>query len=260
MEGKAVCEANWVMDGRFVRFEYTSNFAGRPLTVVRYVGFDRHRRKVVETHFESTHTDVMHSEGALSADGKTITCKGAHIDAATGREVSVQTVTTIDDADRFTLVMTYAGSETEGSRVITLVHTRRNEMADTPSLYRIILQVADLERAAEFYSKLLDSKGRRIRGGRHYFDCGPVILAILDPAGGGTKARPMPDHVYFSVKDLKKVHARAAALGCLSKEKVDGDPAGEITKRPWGERSFYVIDPWGNRLCFVEANTVFTGR
>jgi hypothetical protein len=35
---------------------------------------------------------------------------------------------------------------------------------------------------------------------------------------------------------------------------------GGIVVRPWGERSFYVVDPWGNPLCFVEEGTVYTGR
>ncbi len=48
MEGKSTCEAQWVLDGRFLRQEYTSTFAGKPLTVVRYLGFDRHKGKYVE--------------------------------------------------------------------------------------------------------------------------------------------------------------------------------------------------------------------
>ena len=56
-------------------------------------------------------------------------------------------------------------------------------MTDVPRLYRVILQVSDLDQGAEFYSKLLGTEGRRIRGGfRHYFDCGEVILALLDPS------------------------------------------------------------------------------
>jgi hypothetical protein len=39
---------------------------------------------------------------------------------------------------------------------------------------------------------------------------------------------------------------------------VHGEPAGEVKKRPWGERSFYVTDPWGNELCFVEDGTLYT--
>jgi uncharacterized glyoxalase superfamily protein PhnB len=33
---------------------------------------------------------------------------------------------------------------------------------------------------------------------------------------------------------------------------------GQIANRPWGERSFYLRDPFGNPLCFVDETTVFT--
>ena len=132
-------------------------------------------------------------------------------------------------------------------------------MAD--KLFRIILQVDDLERAAEFYAKLLDDPGRMIpRASRHYIDCGAVILALVDVAAGGEQARPLPDYIYFAVSDVEQVYARAKDLGCLASQDVHGASAGEIVVRPWGERSFYVADPWGNGLCFVDENTLFTGR
>ena len=132
-------------------------------------------------------------------------------------------------------------------------------MAD--KLFRVILQVDDLDKAAEFYAKLLDDPGRRIpRASRHYLDCGPVILALVDVSAGGEQAKPLPDFIYFAVSDLERVHARAKELGCLSAEDVHGANAGEIVRRPWGELSFYVADPWGNGLCFVDENTLFTGR
>jgi predicted enzyme related to lactoylglutathione lyase len=132
-------------------------------------------------------------------------------------------------------------------------------MAD--KLFRVILQVDDLDKAADFYSKLLNDPGRRIpRASRHYIDCGPVILALVDQTAGGGKAKPLPDKIYFAVGDLEQVYARARDLGCLSTEDVHGASAGEIVVRPWGERSFYVHDPWGNGLCFVDDKTLFTGR
>jgi hypothetical protein len=128
-------------------------------------------------------------------------------------------------------------------------------------LFRIILQVDDLDMAAGFYGKLLDDPGRRIpRASRHYIDCGPVILALVDVTAAGEQAKPLPDYIYFAVGDLEKVYARATELNCLSSEDVHGASAGEIVVRPWGERSFYVADPWGNGLCFVDENTLFTGR
>ncbi len=134
-------------------------------------------------------------------------------------------------------------------------------MANAPALFRLVLQVDDLDRASDFYAKLLDDPGRRIpRASRHYIDCGPVILALVNVAAGGEEAKPIPDYIYFAVADLEKVYARASDLGCLSTEDVHGASAGEIVVRPWGERSFYVKDPWDNGLCFVDDKTLFTGR
>jgi hypothetical protein len=132
-------------------------------------------------------------------------------------------------------------------------------MAD--KLFRIILQVDNLDKAADFYAKLLNDPGRRIPyASRHYIDCGRVILALVDVTAGGEEAKPLPDKIYFAVGDLEDVYARATDLGCLSSDDVHGASAGEIVVRPWGERSFYVNDPWGNGLCFVDEKTLFTGR
>ncbi|MFZ0062434.1 MAG: VOC family protein [Pyrinomonadaceae bacterium] len=134
-------------------------------------------------------------------------------------------------------------------------------MPQAPTLYRIILQVSDLDQAEQFYGELLGDKGRRIpRASRHYIDCGPVILALVDVTAGGETPKPLPDNIYFAVANLNEVHTRAKALKCLSHEDVHGDSAAEIVVRPWGERSFYVIDPWGNKLCFVDETTLFTGK
>ncbi len=133
-----------------------------------------------------------------------------------------------------------------------------------PTLYRIILQVDNLDRAEEFYGKLLGDRGRRIPyASRHYIDCGPVILALVDVNGEnipGLQPKPLPDYIYFAVNEVDGVYARAKELQCLSTEDVHGDSAGDLVKRPWGERSFYVHDPWGNGLCFVDETTLFTGK
>jgi hypothetical protein len=133
-------------------------------------------------------------------------------------------------------------------------------MNDVPRLYRVLVEVADLDKASVFYSKLLDMEGRRVRGGRHYYDCGPVIVALVDVSLGGKQPQPLPGGLYFAVRELEKVHARARDLGCLSREKVHDEDGGDIVKRPWGERSFYAEDPFGNGLCFVDEQTLFTGK
>jgi predicted enzyme related to lactoylglutathione lyase len=128
-------------------------------------------------------------------------------------------------------------------------------------IFRIIVPVADLETAARFYQTLLDDDGRRVSPGRHYFGCGGVLLAVYSPKADGDRAEPRAnfEHIYFAVADLDAVFSRAERTGGLSTATGDGSlPMGKIARRPWGERSFYMFDPSGNPLCFVDEKTVFT--
>src|SRR5262249_30605915 len=130
--------------------------------------------------------------------------------------------------------------------------------ADVPALFRINVEVGNIDEAAEFYGKLFGIVGRKQAGSRCYFTCGAVTLQVVD-VSSVAKPHPAAKALYFLVDDLDAVHARAKALGCLSREKVHGVSGGEISVRPWGERSFYAEDKWENPLCFVEAGTVYGG-
>lgn len=123
-----------------------------------------------------------------------------------------------------------------------------------PRLFRVILPVTGIDRAATFYAALLGFPGVRVSGGRHYFDCGGAILACYDPRGDADDfdARPNPDHVYIAVDNLERFFERAQNAGCEYLEET-------IKTRPWGERSFYLRDPFGNPVCFVDEKTIFTG-
>jgi catechol 2,3-dioxygenase-like lactoylglutathione lyase family enzyme len=130
--------------------------------------------------------------------------------------------------------------------------------ADVPSLFRLNLEVGSLDRAVEFYERLLGVGGRKQAGARCYFTCGAVTLQVLD-VSDSRPPHPAAKALYFVVNDLEAVFARAKALKCLSPDDVHGTAGGEIAVRPWGERSFYADDPWHNPLCFVEAGTVYAG-
>ena len=129
----------------------------------------------------------------------------------------------------------------------------------TPQLFRVIIPVRDIDEAAAFYTVLFATPGRRVAPGRHYFDCGATILACVDAGREGSTApfQPNPEHVYLAVEDLEGALGRAVSAGCNALD-VHGQGHG-IATRPWGERSFYVHDPSGNPLCFVETGTEFCG-
>ena len=129
-------------------------------------------------------------------------------------------------------------------------------------LFRVIVPVTNIEEATDFYSALFDQPGFRVSAGRHYFECGGVILAVYDPVADGDReaVRSNAGHLYFAVPDLEVAFRRAEASGGLSAETGDGQLAmGRIARRPWGEVSFYMHDPSGNPLCFVDAQSIYRG-
>lgn len=135
---------------------------------------------------------------------------------------------------------------------------RKLKQADTPIFFRLNIEVRDLAKAASFYGQLFAVEGRLQAGSRIYIQAGPATLQVVDvsPEEPQLAAKAL----YFTVKDLDAIHTRAKKLGALSKELVHGKPGGDLVTRPWGERSFYADDPWGNPLCFVEAGTTYPGR
>ena len=132
-----------------------------------------------------------------------------------------------------------------------------------PKRFRVIISVADIDRATRFYEEVLGASGLRVSPGRHYFDCEGTILACYDPKsdGDGYDAKPIPEPVYISVDDLEATFRRAKNAGAAFSPEVVPEVGrlGEIADRPWGERSFYATDPFGNPLCFVSRESVFTG-
>jgi predicted enzyme related to lactoylglutathione lyase len=131
-------------------------------------------------------------------------------------------------------------------------------MSEVPTLFRVTLEVADLEHATQLYADLFGQEGQRHPGARHYFDCGGVIVVVLDVSRGGMPPTPGPKSMFFAADDVDAMCAKAERLGVLAPYDVHGEPAGAVVTRPWGERSFYVVDPWGNDLCFCENGTLYT--
>lgn len=119
-------------------------------------------------------------------------------------------------------------------------------------IFRLIMPVGDIEAAATFYAALLDAPGERVWRNRHYFPCGDVILACVEAPEPEPRPARDPRIVYFAVDDLDAVFARARAAG---PKRLDD----EISEQAWGERSFYLEDPFGNPLCFVARDTVYKG-
>ena len=125
-------------------------------------------------------------------------------------------------------------------------------------LYRVILPAGDLGRSVDYFSLVLDMPGERVSDARHYFDCGGVILACVVPESA-EQAHPNSGHLYFAIGDLEATYARAKEAAAEGLGAIAEGEMGDIAERPWGERSFYANDPFGNPVCFVDERTLFTG-
>src|SRR5262245_23210718 len=109
-----------------------------------------------------------------------------------------------------------ATKKTAGEKV-TSTKTKKRESSDVPSLFRINVEVGDLDQAAAFYGKLFGIEGRKQAGSRCYFTCGPVTLQVVD-VSSVSEPHPAAKALYFTVNDRDAVFARAQALGCVSQE------------------------------------------
>lgn len=125
IEGKATCEAKWIVGGNAVQQEYRSSFGGRPFTVVQLIGYDVHKKKFFEIKLDSMDTGAMFNEGTISADGKVITQVGERIDPATGKAGKLRTVTTFVDPDHFTLEWYMPNEDGKEERAVLLSLARK---------------------------------------------------------------------------------------------------------------------------------------
>jgi predicted enzyme related to lactoylglutathione lyase len=120
-------------------------------------------------------------------------------------------------------------------------------------VFRTAVPASQIDASRRFYEAVLGVNADDTVPSRLYFHCGEVIVALIDwkvELLGPFQATP--ENLYFATDELDAVHERAktAGAGRLS----------TIETRPWGERSFYCVDPDGDRLCFVDDTTLFLGR
>ena len=120
-------------------------------------------------------------------------------------------------------------------------------------IFRIAIPASQIGRSRQFYEDLLGIDADDTVPSRLYFHCDDVIVAVIDwavePLG---PFQSTPENLYFATDALEAVHQRASNARARQ--------LSAIETRPWGERSFYCLDPDGNRLCFVDATTLFVGR
>jgi catechol 2,3-dioxygenase-like lactoylglutathione lyase family enzyme len=134
----------------------------------------------------------------------------------------------------------------------------------TANLSSFALPTTSLGRAAAFYEAMLGLEADTFVPGRTRFFCDRCELSLVNPVEHGRahqleekRFRANAELIYFSVDDLDATWEQGRKLGLAPLE--DGHIGAGIGLQPWGERSFYGLDPSGNPICFVDSTTLFTG-
>ena len=120
-------------------------------------------------------------------------------------------------------------------------------------VFRVAVPTADIAKGRLFYEQVLGMEADDTVPTRLYFHCGEVILALIDWSSESRGSfSPTCEYLYLAVDDLEAVQDRATRAGAQI--------TSSIEIRPWRERSFYCSDLDGNRLCFVDGETLFLGH
>ena len=135
-----------------------------------------------------------------------------------------------------------------------------------PSLSNVVLPTTSIGRAEAFFEEMLGIEADTTVPNRHFFYTERCQVSLVNPAehatAHGTEARPFrpnPEIVYFAVSDLDASWERSQKLR-MKPMADDPDVGVGIQTQPWGERSFYGLDPSGNPISFVDDQTLYLGR
>lgn len=106
MHSTGVSEYSWLMDGRYIQDEFSSEFMGMPMSGLGITGFDNTRNQFFGIWLDSFSTGYAAMHGSLDPTGKILTMVGTMDEPSTG-EIGkpFMGVTTIVDANHIRFEM-----------------------------------------------------------------------------------------------------------------------------------------------------------
>ena len=123
-ESKGTATNKMVLGGRYLETSYKGNFFGAPFAGTGHAGYDRYKKKYVETWMDSMSTMVMVSEGQCSDGGKTRTMTATYDDPMTGMSTTMRSVSTMKDGDHILLEMYTKAGDTPEFKMMEIQYTR----------------------------------------------------------------------------------------------------------------------------------------
>jgi hypothetical protein len=122
VESIGTCEQKMILDGHYLRQEYTGDMMGQPFTGINILGYDNQSGKYESVWIDSMSTGIFYFVGPASKDGKTITQECSYDDPVKGPSVW-RSVTRIKDDNtlEFEMFITPKGGKEEKMMEMTVV-------------------------------------------------------------------------------------------------------------------------------------------
>lgn len=124
-ESKGTCTRKWIMDGRYLQEDFSSDFMGMPFKGMGLSGYDNITKKYVATWVDNMGTGIMSSTGTLDATGKIFTYEGESSDPMSGKVVKMKMISTIVDDKKHTFVMNGPGPDGKDMKMMEITYTKK---------------------------------------------------------------------------------------------------------------------------------------
>jgi hypothetical protein len=122
------CEQKLILDGHYLRQEYTGDMMGQPFTGINILGYDNQSGKYESVWLDSMSTGIFYFVGPASADGKTITQKCSYDDPLKGPATWTSVTRIKDDSTlEFEMFITPRGGKKE--KMMEMTVSRREAVA-----------------------------------------------------------------------------------------------------------------------------------
>jgi hypothetical protein len=122
---KGASKAEWAMDGRFVREQFSGEMMGKPFTGLSLTGYDNQKQKYNSLWVDTMSTSIFTAEGTPSDGAKVITFNGKMDCPVTGeKDMSVKQVLRIINKDKHIFEM-HDVRKGESSKTMEITYTRK---------------------------------------------------------------------------------------------------------------------------------------
>ncbi len=118
-------EQTMILDGRFLRQDFSGGMMGIPYNGIGFTGYDNHTKKYVSTWMDSSSTAIINFEGTGGADGKTITQETPYYDNPIRGTMKWRSVTKIVDDNTWIFELYGVDRNDKAERVMEISYTRK---------------------------------------------------------------------------------------------------------------------------------------